>query len=114
MKNVDIQFSHDALTIYEYMSKMALSSKSERIMLTSLLRKIELIKQNPSYGQAIAKRLMPKEYIKKYRIKNLYRVELPFFWRMLYSLGDDGNITIIALIVDIIDHKQYNKKFKYK
>lgn len=114
MKTVYVQFSPDALAVYDYISKMALSSKSERVMLTAILRKIEIIKQNPRYGQSISKRLIPREYIRKYSIKNLYRVELPFFWRMLYSLEDDGKITIIALVIDIFNHKQYNKKFRYK
>ena len=44
-----------------------------------------------------------------------FRVELPGFWRMLYTLTDgESEIEIIAFVLDIIDHKKYNKKFRYK
>lgn len=78
-------------------------------------QKVELIKSNPHYGDAIAKKLFPEEYRKKYGITNLFRVELPAFWRMLYTLSDGENeVEIIAFVLDVIDHKEYNKKFRYK
>jgi len=55
------------------------------------------------------------EYVEKYGITNLFRVELPNFWRMLYTLtNSESEIEIIAFVLDIIDHKKYNKKFGYK
>ena len=58
----------------------------------------------------IAKRLIPKEY----GVKNLFRVELPNFWRMIYALRTEENqIEIIAFVLDIFDHKKYNKRFGY-
>lgn len=34
---------------------------------------------------------------------------------MLYTLTDgDTTIEIVAFVLDIIDHKKYNKKFGYK
>ncbi|MFH1664357.1 MAG: hypothetical protein ABH986_06175 [archaeon] len=45
----------------------------------------------------------------------LFRVELPSYWRMLYSLTDgETKIEIIAFVLDLIDHPTYNKKFGYK
>jgi hypothetical protein len=107
-----IQLSSEADNVYKYIAQKALSSKSERIMLKAILHKIELIKKNPQYGQPLAKRLIPKEYVVKYDAQNIYRVELPNFWRMLYTLRDN-RIEIIAFVLDIIDHKDYNKKFRY-
>jgi hypothetical protein len=43
---------------------------------------VELLKENIHYGQPIAKKLIPVEYKTKYGITNLFRVELPNFWRM--------------------------------
>ena len=60
----------------------------------------------------VARRLIPKEYRIKYHVDNLYRLELPFFWRMLYTLRDN-KVEIIAFVLDIIDHKKYDKKFRY-
>ena len=110
--NVDIKLSPEAEIVYRYIVEKALSSKSERIMLKAILQKIEWIKSNPKYGQPIAKKLIPKEYVLKYETQNLYRVELPNFWRMLYTLKDN-RVEIIAFVLDILDHKDYNKKFRY-
>jgi hypothetical protein len=73
------------------------------------------MKANPHYGDPVAKDRIPKEYVIKYGISNLFRVELSNFWRMLYTLtNDETEIEIIAFILDIINHKQYDKKFGYK
>lgn len=57
----------------------------------------------------------PREKLLKYGISNLFRVELPKFWRMLYTLTNGENeIEIIAFILDVLDHKRYDKKFGYK
>jgi hypothetical protein len=46
---------------------------------------------------------------------NLFRAELPNYWRMLYTLtGDETKIEIIAFVLDLVDHSTYNKKFSYK
>ena len=73
----------------------------------------KLLKINPFYGNPIFKKLIPKEFLKKYEIDNLWRIELPGYWRMLYSIT--GNeIRIICFILEICDHKKYNKLFGYK
>ncbi|MCJ7696961.1 MAG: hypothetical protein MUO73_01340 [Thermoplasmata archaeon] len=70
---------------------------------------------NYHYGDPIAKDLIPQEYKEKYDVKNLFRVELPNYWRMLYTLTDDETkIEIIAFVLDFVDHPTYNKKFGYK
>lgn len=112
-KPVYVDFSKEANIIYSYISKRAFSSKSERIMLRAILRNIERIKTNPPSGDCIPKKLIPKEYAIKYGITNLYRMELPFFWRMLYTIRDK-EVEIIAFVLDIVDHKEYNKIFKYE
>ncbi len=115
MKQIRIKFSPEAEEVYKHLNKEAADSKLERMILNAINQKVDLIKQNPHYGDGISKKLMPKEYIIKYGITNLFRVELPNFWRMLYTLtNDEQQIEIIAFILDIIDHDTYNKKFGYK
>lgn len=84
------------------------------MILKAINNKKELIKQNIHYGNPIAKNLIPKEYKIQYQINNLFRVELPSFWRMLYTLTNNEEVEIIAFVLDIIDHPTYNNKFKYK
>ncbi|MFH1211373.1 MAG: hypothetical protein V1659_00410 [Candidatus Woesearchaeota archaeon] len=85
----------------------------EMKLLKSINQKIEFIKANPFYGDNIPKILIPKEYAVKYNAKNLWRVELVSYWRMLYTIKG-SQIEVICFVVDILDHKEYNKKFGYK
>jgi hypothetical protein len=55
-----------------------------------ICRAIEDIKKKPDCGVAMPKHLIPKEYVRKYKINNLYKYDLPNAWRLLYSLGKEG------------------------
>jgi len=114
-KEVRIILSPEAEEVYNYLNEQAQSSKTEKMILNALDKKIDLIKLNIHYGDPIAKKLIPEEYKIKYGTTNLFRVELPKFWRMLYTLTEgETEIEIIAFILDVIDHKEYDKKFSYK
>ena len=115
MKTVRVIFSPEAEEVYRYLNNESARSKQEKTILSAVHKKIELIKANYHYGNPIAKNLIPEEYKAKYGVTNLFRVELPNFWRMLYTLTDGNTeIEIIAFILDVIDHKEYNKKFGYR
>ncbi len=88
------------------------NDKEAQSILNSIERTKEILRQNPQYGNPISKELIP-ESLKKQGIKNLYRVELSNFWRMLYTL--EGNkIEIFLFVLNIVDHPSYNKLFGYK
>ena len=84
-----------------------------QILLKSIKSKIELLKDNPQYGIQIPKSRIPKEYVNNYDAENLWKVNLSNAWRMLYTIRG-SNVDIVALILDVINHKDYNKKFNYK
>jgi hypothetical protein len=84
----------------------------DQTLLKSFFRIKEILKNNPQYGDSIAKRLIPKLW-KRIGIKRLYRCELANYWRMLYTIeGTENEIYIFVLA--IMDHKEYNKLFGYK
>lgn len=115
MKTVKVILSPEAEEVYKYLNQEAESSKQERMLLKAVNQKIDLIKANFHYGDPISKDKIPKEYVQKYAITNLFRVELPNFWRMLYTVVEgSSNIEIVSFVLDIIDHSTYNKKFGYK
>jgi len=115
MKSVRVILSPEAEEVYRYLNEQAPTSKTERTIFNSVNKKIDLIKANHHYGEPIAKKLIPEEYKEKYGVSNLFWVELPSFWRMLYTLTDgESEIEIVAFVLDVIDHKTYNKKFGYK
>jgi len=98
-KKVRVIFSPEAEEVYKYLNEKASFSKNEKIILNAVNKKITLIKVNIHYGEPIAKKLIPKEYKIKYGITNLFRVELPKFWRMLYTLtNSNSEIEIIAFM----------------
>ncbi|MFH1545140.1 MAG: hypothetical protein ABIE23_03585 [archaeon] len=114
MKTVRVILSPEAEEVYKHLNKEAENSKIERTILKAINNKLGLIKANIHYGQPISKKLIPKEYKEKYGINNLFRVELPNYWRMLYSLTEgETKIEIIAFVLDFVDHTEYNKKFRY-
>jgi|SRR3989344_5370780 len=82
----------------------------EMQLLRSINQKKELIKANPFYGENIEKKKITKLH---YNVQNLWRVELTGYWRMLYTIKGD-EIQIICFVLDILDHKKYNKIFGYK
>ena len=115
MKKVRVILSPEAEEVYKYLNEEASKSKTDQTILKAINKKVDLIKANPHYGNPIAKKLIPQEYKDKYGVSNLFRIELPNFWRMLYTLTDgETNIEIIAFVLDVIDHPTYDKKFGYK
>jgi mRNA-degrading endonuclease RelE of RelBE toxin-antitoxin system len=115
MKRVKLKLSPEAEKVYKHLNEEAPTSKTERMILKAVNQKVELIKSNPHFGNPISKKKIPVEYQQKYGITNLFRVKLPSAWRMLYTLTDgESEIEIIAFVLDVIDHKQYDKKFGYR
>jgi len=87
---------------------------SKEITLSGAINKLfDIISCNPFYGENAKKSLIPKEYIQKYDADNLFIADLPDYWRMIYTIESD-EIEIIAFVLDIINHKEYDKKFKYR
>ncbi len=114
MKAVKVVLSPEAEEAYNKLNAAA-NSKIERSILNAINKKKELIKANMHYGEPIAKDKIPDEYKTKYGVTNLFWVELSNFWRMLYTLtNNETEVEIIAFVLDIMDHKQYSKKFRYK
>ena len=95
------------------LTKLANKVKESNTVLHAIDKKIDMLKSNVHCGQQVVGKMIPVEYIREYRIENLYRMELPNFWRMLYTLAETEEETI-AFIIDILDHKRYSRKFGYK
>jgi len=75
-------------------------------------RALDDLKENPFCGVIIPKKLHPKEYVTKFGITNLWKYDLPSAWRLLYTVK--GNeIRIISIVLEWMDHKTYERKFKY-
>ena len=67
---------------------------------------------DPLCGINVPRPQWPKEYIKMYKINCLYKYKLPNGWRLIYTVR--GNeIEIVAVILEWMTHKEYDRRFKY-
>tara|TARA_Y100000310_G_C20186742_1_gene580638 strand:- start:79 stop:456 length:378 start_codon:yes stop_codon:yes gene_type:complete len=119
-KKVSIELKDNALEAYNELNERIGEQRekgietSEEITLWNGIQKaFDLIETNPFYGRNAKKNQIPDYYIRKYDTSNLFIVNLPSYWRMVYTLESD-KVEIIAFILDIFDHKDYNKRFKFR
>ena len=87
---------------------------SEAAYLLKIINKgVGKLAANAEAGKKIPKRLWPEDYIQKYGVSNLWKLNLDAYWRMIYTLRG-GQPEIIGFIIDVLGHKDYNKKFGYR
>jgi len=77
-----------------------------------ILRAFKDIEENVFCGIQIPKRLIPREYLKKFNVKNVWKYNLPGAWRLLYSVKGK-NLIVFSIILEWMDHKTYERRFKY-
>ncbi|HIH91646.1 TPA: type II toxin-antitoxin system YoeB family toxin [Candidatus Woesearchaeota archaeon] len=119
-KKISIKLIGDAEKAFNDLNKIVgeqrnqgVTSSKDITLLNAINRLFDVIVNNPFYGENAKKDLIPKEYRQKYDVGNLFIADLPDYWRMIYTLESD-EIEIIAFVLDIIDHDEYNKKFKFR
>jgi len=113
VKILEIRFSERAEAVYNHLVERAPHSKTERSILNAIKRNFELIKSDPERGDKIKIRRFPAAYVDYYGITNLYKLELSNFWRMFYTVvWSDAERRFFIHIIDIIDHREYDRKFK--
>ncbi len=82
-------------------------------LLTSIGNAVRNLKADPFCGDLIPRRYLSKQIIKTYGTEKVFRLGLVGYWRMLYTVvGDEASI--IALILEFMDHPSYDKLFGYK
>lgn len=119
-KEVIVKLSEEANEIYEELNKLVgeekmkgIESSFHQTLLRSIHRVRDLLKQNPFAGDQVPKKQNPNKYVLKYDADNVWRIELANRWRLVYTIT--GNqIEIVTFIMDIFNHKSYDKIFRYK
>jgi len=79
MKKVEVQFANEKVL-------KAYHELNDKDLKRFIDRAIEDIKENPFCGIQMPKRLIPKEYIVKFNVRNLWKYNLPGAWRLIYSI----------------------------
>ena len=75
----------------------------------ALIKAINSIKEDCQIGRNVKKKLIPK----KYNLTNLRIYNLPSAWRLLYTITTSNNIEIISIILDWMNHKDYERLFGF-
>lgn len=79
----------------------------------SLQKAIADLRENVFCGEQIKKDIIPKEYVRNYKINNLWWYPLANAWRLVYSVISPNKLEILAVIIDYCNHKDYERKFGY-
>ncbi len=95
---------------YYYLEK---GDAAEREIFQWLTKAFIQLEKNAFCGIQIPKKLIPKPYLKKYNVDNLWKYNLPKSWRLLYSIRRN-EIIVISIILEWLPHKEYDRKFGYR
>lgn len=76
-------------------------------------RALSEIKKNVFCGRNVKKSLIPISLIQKYGLNNLWIYNLPEGWRLLYSITSPDKIEVLAIILEWMNHKDYEKLFRF-
>lgn len=71
------------------------------------------ISKNVFCGRNVKKELIPKSLIKKYGLNNLWIYNLSEGWRLLYFITTPNKVEIIAVVLDWMNHKDYDRLFNF-
>jgi hypothetical protein len=91
---------------------LAAGHYEDKELFEQISKAIEQLRKNPYTGIDIQKNLWPKYYEKKYVITNLRKVNLREGWRLMYTI-EVNSIKITSIILEWLDHKSYERRFKY-
>jgi Txe/YoeB family toxin of Txe-Axe toxin-antitoxin module len=109
MKNI-VALADDS--IKKKMTKMKDATFEDQSRLLEINHAIDRLYHDAFCGIQIPKKLIPRPYVKKYRLDNLWKYDLSHGWRLLYFVITEQEIAIVV-IVDWMSHKEYERLFNY-
>lgn len=110
IKPSHIRFADKSLE--EAFNSLKDGDKSEQELFHFLSQAFENIEKNAFCGIQIPKDRMPKEYAKKYGVRNVWKYDLPKAWRLVYSIKGE-ELIVVSIILEWFNHKEYERRFKY-
>ncbi len=104
--------------LYKYYEKIELEVKQGKMVnereYKLICKGIELLKEDFRKGMHISKKNVSayEYFIKKYNVKNLWKLDVSKDWRLIYTV--EGNeIEVISFILESLSHKEYERKLGY-
>ena len=99
-KNIRVRFSTEAFKIYKKIKEKSLDSKRQESLLKAINKYIMIIKKNIYFGIPISKDKISLRYKTELGINNLFRIKLPFYWNMFYTVKDgDPRVLIVGFVL---------------
>ena len=78
-----------------------------------LVKAFRNLEENAFCGIQIPKRLIPNSYYQRFgRLDNLWKYNLPDAWRLIYTIKND-QVSVLSVILEWMDHKEYERRFQY-
>ncbi len=108
--SVKVVFADEKLK--QAFEKLKETRTEDRRLFAWLNRAFDDLKKDPFCGIQIQRRLIPKEYVRKHGIDNLWKYDLPNAWRLVYSVAKH-EVVILSIIIEWLDHKNYERRFGY-
>ena len=109
MKKLNIKFVSKNLK--DEFLKLKDGKNQDRLLHKTIKRAFYDIENDLTSCIKIKKKLWPK-YYKKYNLTNLWKYDLPNSWRLIFTIENE-ELVIIAIVLEWLSHKDYEKRFKY-
>lgn len=85
----------------------------EKQLYEQIIKAFQNLKEDAFCGTQIPKKLIPREYIKRFgNLTNLWKYNLPDAWRLIYTIKNN-NIEVLSVILEWMGHKEYERRFHY-
>ena len=108
-----MRFSKEFSEEYAKLKRRAESGRGEARYLVKIIDKgVAKLKRDREAGKRIPKRLIPREYVVKYGVTNLWKLNLDRYWRMIYTIVGD-KVRLVSIVIKVLDHKKYDRKLGY-
>lgn len=92
----------------DYLSSLGKKSRLHRIVDEALTT----LKTDYTAGIQIRHALWPPEYVRKYGLRNLFKLNLEGGLRLMYTIiAEEGYVSVI--ILECLAHKEYEERFGY-
>ena len=95
--------------VADFISRLKKGNYVEKI----IAKAKEKLWENMFAGEPVQKKKIPKYYIQKYGINNLYVLDLDSSRRLVYTLLHNGVGTGVFVLDVFLGHKEYEERFGY-
>ena len=72
-----------------------------------------VLAENRIAGHQVPRDRIPRKYLEKYELKNLYHYPHPEGYRSVYTLLHDGDNRVSVVVLGLFTHNEYDDLFGY-